>query len=100
MRHLPKFLHKYFREIDFAKLDFDKSKIYILKRILEYGDKKIVRWMVNNFTKDEIKNALKRLRGFPAKTANFWALIFDIPRDEVLCLRRRLLREQKTLWPY
>ncbi len=100
MQKLPKFLKKYFWEVRFEEIDLAKSRVYILKRILEYGDKKTVKWMWRNFKKEEIKNALCNFRGYSEKSANFWALILEIPREKVLCLKKAWLRERKKIWPY
>lgn len=100
MKKLPLALKKYFWDVEFQKINFEDRKIYILKRILEYGDEHAVAWMWKNFKKRDIKNALSNFRGYSLKTANFWALILDIPRKDVLCLKRHLSKEPKAFWPY
>lgn len=88
MKRLPVFLKKYFWEVEFNKINFQKSKIYILRRILEYGDEKAVNWMRKNFKLSEIKNTLINFRGYSLKSANFWSIMLNIPRKEVLCLKK------------
>lgn len=100
MGKLPAFLEKYFWDVEFEKIDLRKSKIYVLKRILEYGDQDAVHWMWRNFKKDEIKDAVSRFRGYSKKSANYWAVILDIPKEKVVCLKKRLSRELKPVWPY
>ncbi|MBI3008983.1 MAG: hypothetical protein HYY56_05680 [Candidatus Omnitrophica bacterium] len=100
MKKLPGFLKKYFWDVEFKKIDPNKTKIYVLRRILDYGDEKAVTWMYKNFKKSEIKNALSNFRGYSQKSANYWALILDIPKEEVLCLKKRSLRERRIFWPY
>ena len=100
MKRLPKFLKKYFWDVSFEKIDIEKNKEYVLKRILNYGDEKAVRWMYDNFEKSEIKNTLSNFRGYSQKSANYWALILDVPREEVLCLKNALSKGQRTFWPY
>lgn len=41
---IPKEIRKYFWEVDADKLDFNKRRIYILKRLLEYGNPKAIGW--------------------------------------------------------
>lgn len=96
----PAFLKKYFWDIDFDKLDIEKHRIYVLSRILDYGDEKTTIWMWNNFKKSEIKNILSNFRGLSQKSANFWALILNLPKEKVICLKRRSSKEPKTIWPY
>ena len=100
MKRLPEFLKKYFWDVVFEKIDLEKNKEYILKRILNYGDEKAVDWMYNNFKKSEIKNTLSNFRGYSQKSANYWALMLDVPKKEVLCLKNPLSKGQRTFWPY
>ncbi len=100
MNRLPSGLKKYFWDVDFTELRPQGRQVYIIKRILEYGDERAVEWMFKNFKKSEIKNALCNFRGYSQKSANFWAFILDIPKEEVLCLKMRSSKALKTLWPY
>lgn len=97
---LPKFLKKYFWEVDFSRIDCAQRKKYVLKRILEYGDQRAVKWMLSHFDKKLIKSLLMNCRGLSRKSANFWALIFNVPKKEVLCLKRFSSPEPKTAWKY
>lgn len=100
MKKLPKFLKEYFWDVDFDKIDPEKRSVYILKRILNYGDEKAVLWMFKHFRKEEIMETLIKYRDYSKKSANYWALILGIPKDEVLCLKTRSKKEQKTFWPH
>ena len=100
MKKLPGFLEKYFWDVEFGKINFENRKIYILKRILECGDKEAVMWMWKNFTGAEIKNILYNYRGLSLKSANFWAVIVDVKKEDVKCLKRRLAKGLMTAWPY
>ena len=100
MKRLPEFLKEYFWDVKFGELDLEKWRVFILKRILEYGNDRAVAWMIKNFEKAEIKDALCNYRGYSKKSANFWALILDIPKQEVLCLKKSSSRTQKSIWPY
>ena len=98
MKHLPAYLNKYFWDVSFEKIDLDRSRTYVLKRVLEYGDEKAVQWMWDHYKRSEVTDALCRFRGYSRKTANFWALILNLPRRKVLCLQKRYLRTPKTIW--
>lgn len=100
MKKLPVFLKKYFWDVDFEKIGLDNSRIYVLRRILEYGDEKAVRWMWKNFTEPEIKNILYNYRGLSLKSANFWAFILDVKKEDVKCLSKSFREIQKQFWPY
>ena len=100
MTELPKFLKNYFWDTDFKGIDPKENRIYILKRILNYGDERAVSWMFDNFKKSEIKDALSNFRGYSQKSANYWVLVLDVPRKEVLCLKKRSSGEPEIFWPY
>ncbi len=104
MEKLPEFLKKYFWDVEFKKINLKKNSVYVLRRILEYGDGDAVVWMRKNFKESEIRNVLSKFRGYSRKSANFWALILDVPRGEVLCMRerssKRSLKAPEKIWPY
>ena len=94
------FLEKYFWDVEFEKIDLQRRRVYVLKRILDYGNQRAVSWMWKNFERQEIKDVLHKYRGFSQKSANFWAIILNIPREEVLCLKKRSSKAPRTFWPY
>lgn len=97
---LPKHLHKYFWDVDFKTVDKQKDKKYIIARILEYGDPKAVRWLLQSYQARSIKNVLMASRQFSEKTANFWAKYFSLSKNKVLCLNSSFLKRRKTHWVY
>ena len=100
MRRLPELLKEYFWDVEFEKIDLHKQKVFILKRLLEYGNEKAVAWMWRNFKKAEIKDALSNYRGYSQKSANFWAVILKMDRKDIKCLNRSFIKTQKQFWPY
>lgn len=100
MEKLPGFLEKYFWDVEFEKIDLEKRRIYVLRRILEHGDGEAIRWMWENFTDSEIKHILYNYRDLSFKSANFWAVIVGVKKEDVKCLKRRLSKELMTAWPY
>ena len=99
MRKLPNFLKKYFWEVDFEKIDFEGRKEYVLRRLLEYGDERGAAFLVSNFNRDEVAKLLSYARIDP-KSANFWAIVFNIDKRKVLCLQKHYLEIRKQHWPY
>ena len=51
MKKLPVFLKSFFWDVEFSKIDPKENRVYILKRILEFGDEQAVSWMWENFNK-------------------------------------------------
>lgn len=96
--------------MDFDSLSFEKSRTFILKRVLDRGNTSALNWLMENYTKDEIKKLLLFTRDISQKTANFWADYLGIdpkkvpslkkphPRQKQLPLTSRYLN--RVLWPY
>lgn len=97
---MPEFLKEYFWDVEFEKIDLEKRRVYVLRRILDYGDKKALSWMWKNFSEEDIKNILYNYRGLSLKSANFWAVIVGVKKEDVKCLKRRLSKGLMTAWPY
>ncbi len=97
---LPNFLKKYFWDVDFEKLKAKTHPEFVLERLLEYGDEKAVNWMKKNYTENEIANVLFHFRGVSPKSANYWALIFNINKKKILCLQKHYLKIRKRHWAY
>lgn len=93
---LPKFLNQYFWDVD--DLEIKSHSLFIIERLLEYGDKKAVLWMMNNFEKSQIRESLRKRKSISAKSANYWASIFGVPRNKILCLNKSYQKRQKTHW--
>ncbi len=88
IQKLPNFLKKYFWDVDFDSMTLEKSRTFILKRVLDRGDTKALKWLERNFTKEEIKQLLLMTRDISRKTANFWADILKIDHKKVPCLQK------------
>ncbi|MFH1462624.1 MAG: hypothetical protein ABIG08_02960 [bacterium] len=100
MKPLPKFLRKYFWDTDFRELGKENYKLFIIERILEYGDEKAIKWLRNNFSLKEIKNAFCRSKNLSRRSANFWQIIFNLKRNNILCLRKSFPEKQKLIWKH
>ena len=110
MKKLPAFLKQYFRDVDFAGLNLKKSRIFVLKRVLEHGNIKAVNWLAKYFSREDIKRLILTADDLSPKTANFWALYLNInpktvpslqkphPRQKQSLLTSRYLN--RILWPY
>lgn len=95
---LPKFLKKYFWEVDFKKLDFKKRSEYVALRLLEHGDIKSLKWLFKNLPKEKIENIIIQQRGLSSRSLYFWSSFFNIPKEKILCLKRPYQTMQKRHW--
>ena len=90
------FLQSFFWDTDTSKLDIEKNKQYIIERILEYGDKKEVKWLFSTYKKDDIVETLKKSKRISAKSGNYYYLILNLkePKENFECLRKPYTQKQ------
>lgn len=100
MKKLPKFLKKYFWDVDFKNYNLEEYKGEVIFRILEMGDERAITWLKRNFPKEQIVETLSRRRGFSKKSVVFWSEIFKVPQQEILCLKKPYQKIKDRLWPY
>jgi len=86
LRALPAFLKPYFWEVDFARLQLPEHEVYVIERLLEYGDDQAIRWLRRTFAPESIARVVRRSRRLSRNTANLWGLLLGIPREEITCL--------------
>lgn len=91
---LPDSFKKYFWDVDFKEIDFVKSKTFILKRVLDRGDDRAIKWLSKYYTKEDIKELLLTTRDLSPKTANFWTDYLNIDPKKVPCLQKPYSRIQ------
>lgn len=100
MKKLPAFLKQYFWDVDFKEVDKEQNATYIIHRLLDKGNDRVIRWLFKTYNRDLIKEVITKRRGFSAKTANFWADLLDIDKRKVVCLQTPYLKMRQELWPY
>lgn len=65
-----------FWDSDVSAIDIDQYKFYIIERILELGDIQEVKWMLDRFSNETIKEALYSCRDITERSSHFWKLLF------------------------
>jgi uncharacterized protein DUF6922 len=83
---IPSQLHPLFWDTNvnnFEPLDFPD---YTIARVLELGDQDAVAWLKDTFTEAEIVGVLRMERRLSRRSANFWALVYGVSRDQVAAL--------------
>jgi len=67
-----------FWDTEFEKLDYKKHADFIIKRVLQYGDKKDYRIIKDKYGIKKIKEIVQKVKHLDKKSTNFWKLIFDL----------------------
>jgi len=84
---IPKHLSSLFWDTNVDNFDPTAYPRYTIERVLEYGDEDAVAWMRNLFTQEQILDVVRTDRNLTPLSANFWAILFGLPADDVVALR-------------
>lgn len=81
---LPGFLRPFLWSYDLSRMDTEKHKSIIIKNILDLGSEQATNWLRQQYTKDEIRDAIAySIRGnWSKKSINLWSFIYDVEPQE------------------
>lgn len=73
---------------DVNPADFEPASYpeYTISRVLELGDPDAVAWMRGMFTAEQIGRVIREDRKLSRRSANFWALVYQIRPEEIAAL--------------
>lgn len=94
MIKIPNFVKEYLWDVKVNDLDTKKHATFIIERVLEYGDEEAFGWLSKNFKKEKIKEILKKSKRISPKTGAFYALVFDMPKESLLCIQKPFTQKQ------
>ena len=87
--HVPSHLRLLFWDTDISTWDPLEYPADSIERVLEWGEIDAVSWMRDEFTADQIVSVITRARNLTRRSANYWALSYDIPVCDVSALNLR-----------
>lgn len=85
---IPEHVKRLFWDAKKEEIDFYHHRSYIVSRIMDYGDTEDVKWMLKAYTPQQIVEVVKKRRGLSRKSALFWSTYFNIPQEEIECLKK------------
>lgn len=85
---LPDSFQQYFWDVSFESLDSKRDAHLVIKRVLDRGTTKHVRWLLKTYGEDEIRKVLRGTRDLARPTGNFWADFLEVDKKDVLCLQK------------
>ena len=95
MKKIPEFVFKYLWDVPRENISLDKYANFIIERVLEYGDSESINWLNKTYKKEKIIEVLKKSKKISTKTGIFYALYYDIPKGELLCIRKPFTQKQE-----
>jgi hypothetical protein len=84
---IPQHLRSLFWDTNLENFDPTAYPIYTIERVMEHGDEAAAAWLRRTFAEQQIVDVLRTDRRLSRRSANFWALLFGLPDDEVAALR-------------
>jgi hypothetical protein len=82
---LPIFSNSCFWDQDYTKLDFEKSKNYIIERVVSRGGSKDELELFRYYGYEVIKEEVVKIRYLNRKILNYLSILFKIPREQFRC---------------
>ena len=83
---IPAHARSLFWDTDIATFDPSAFPEYTIARMLEHGTEDDVAWLIRTFGRPAIAGVLRTDPRLSSRSATFWALCFDVPRDQVAAL--------------
>jgi hypothetical protein len=84
---IPRHFRSLFWDTNLEEFDPVAYPVYTIERVLEHGDEEALAWLLTIFNKDRIREVLRTDRHLSVRSANFWALFFEVPAADVAALR-------------
>lgn len=80
---------------------FDPSAFprYTIARALEHGTERDVAWVRELFGEDAMRDVLRADARLSRRSANFWALVLDVPRTDVAAFAEAGPYRAMPRWP-
>jgi hypothetical protein len=82
--YIPASAAPFFQEYDFTRLDIGEHAELIIERILAYGNRAELRWLVQIYGWEKIRDWIAELGLYrlPLIRYNLWCLVFEAPKEE------------------
>ena len=85
---LPEYLRSYFWDVAFEELDIKIHAFLIIKRVLDRGNLRDIRWLIKTYGKEPIKKVVTETKDLARPTGNFWADILGLDKNQIPCLQK------------
>ena len=95
---LPKEAKKFFWDVNISAIDPRRHQRLITERILEYGSKETVQWLMKNVPRRVLKDVLKNSRSLSPKSAYFWGVVLGVKPNSILCLKKPFRQKRSRHW--
>ena len=87
-----------FWDVDFKDLDYKKNAGFVIERVLSFGDEKDYQILQEIYGLKKIKRTAVKVNYPNKKIINFWSLIFNIPINSFLCIKKLSTLRPNAFW--
>lgn len=93
MHSIPATAMPFFQEYNFALLDLDRDAEMIIERLLFYGNRDEVRWLLRQYGQVRIKHWISTtgLQRLSRRRYHLWCVLLNV---------KETLRESTSIWQY
>jgi hypothetical protein len=93
MQSIPGSTLPFFQEYDFERLDPERDSDLVIERLLAYGNRDEVRWLLLQYGQARIQNWLfeSGSRLLPRRRYRLWCVLLNVIETK---------REPAPIWPY
>jgi hypothetical protein len=78
---LPEEFRKYFWDVAFDELTFDKYPRFIAERLLNFGNLDDIKWLLARTDRQFLDSLVETSRNLNDKTKNYWQIILKHPTE-------------------
>ena len=75
-------------DVEDKKLDFEKDAQFIIGRVLDFGNLKEWKIIEKFYGIEKIKKVAQNHIFFDRRSANFWAMVLNIPLENLKCTKK------------
>lgn len=93
MQSIPETALPFFQEYDFEHLDPERDSDLVIERLLGYGNRDEVRWLLKHYGQVRVQRWLSESgkRRLPRRRYRLWCVLLDVAES---------LRKPAPIWPY
>ena len=93
MHSIPETALPFFQEYDFERLDAERDRDLVIERLLAYGNRNEVSWLLRNYGWACVRRWLSEsgARRLPRRRYRLWCVLLDVTETQ---------HKPAQIWPY
>jgi hypothetical protein len=93
MQSIPETAQPFFQEYDFAEIDPERNGDLVIERLLSFGNREEVGWLLNFYGQARVRGWLSEagVWRLPRRRYRLWCVVLNVVGS---------LREPSPIWPY